>query len=214
MPTKTAKKISKKAIIEEVTLPRSNSSLLHDRRIYIALVVVGLSLLVFYFKSFFIAATVNGMPVFNFELLSRMNKQFRDQTLSQMVNEKLILAEAGKQGIIVTPADIDSKIKAIETSVGGTQTFDSLLAQQGQTRDSVKSQLKLQVVIEKLYANEATVSADEVTKFLEQNKDQLRATESAGQEKEATDTLKQQKLSQVFNDKFGKIKKDAKINIF
>lgn len=208
MPTKTKTKIV------EVVVTEPRFTLLRDRRVYIALVVIGLGLLMFYFKSFFVAATVNGMPVFNFELLSRMNKQFRDQTLSQMVNEKLILAEAAKQGVIVTPADIDIKLKEIEQNVGGAANFDSLLAQQGQTRDSVKSQLKLQVVIEKLYSNEATVSADEVSQFLEQNRDQLRATESAAQEKEATDMLKQQKLSQVFNDKFSKIKKDAKINIF
>lgn len=208
MPVKTKIKTTEEIIVE----PRF--ALLRDRRVYIVLVVIGFGLLVFYFKSFFIAATVNGMPVFNFELLSRMNKQFRDQTLSQMVNEKIILSEAAKQGVIVTPTDIDTKMQEIEQNVGGAATFDSLLAQQGQTRDSVKSQLKLQIVIEKLYSNEATISAEEVSQFLEQSKDSLRATDSAGQEKEATDILKQQKLSQVFNDKFEKIKKDAKINIF
>lgn len=209
MPTQT----KTKTIIEPED-STSNFTLFHDRRFYAALVVVGISLLVFYFKSFFVAATVNGMPVLNFELLYRMNQQYREQTLSQMVNEKLILAEAGKQGVVVTPADIDAKIAEIEQSVGGAATFDSLLAQQGQTRDSVKSQLKLQIVIEKLYSSEATVSAEEVAQLLEQGRDNLRATDSAGQEKEATDMLKQQKLSQVFNEKFGKIKNEAKINIF
>ncbi len=72
----------------------------------------------------------------------------------------------------------------------------------------------IQLAITKLYDKEATVSAEEVSKFIETNKDQLKATDSAGQEKEAYDNLKQQKLSQIFSQKFQQLKQKANIKIF
>ena len=160
------------------------------------------------------AATVNGSPVTNLELQARLNKQFRTQTLTQMINEKIILSEAAKNNAIATDSEVNKKISEIEASVGGAQSLDALLAQQGQTRDSIRQQIRLQLSIEKLYTKDATVSAEEVSKFIEQNKDQLRASDSAGQQKEASDNIKSQKLSQIFSQKFQDLKTKAKVQIF
>lgn len=185
-----------------------------NRKTYLIILVLGLLLLAYYKKNWFIAATVNGSPVTNFELLFQMNAQFKEQTLSQMINEKLILQEARKNNIVITQTDINQKIADIEKSVGGPQILDSLLSQQGQTRDSVKDQMRYLLIRDKLYENEATVSTQEVQDFIDQNNSQMKATESAEQTKEATDIIKQQKIGQLFNEKFANIKKEAKINIF
>ncbi|MDO8577010.1 MAG: SurA N-terminal domain-containing protein [Candidatus Daviesbacteria bacterium] len=185
-----------------------------SKKFYAILIIAGLLLLAIYKKNWFIAASVNGSPVSNLELQMRLNQQFRSQSLTQMVNEKLILNEAAKNSVVVSEADINNKISEIETSVGGPQAFDAMLAQQGLTRQGIRQQIKLQLSIEKLYANEATVSGEEVTKFVEQNKDQLRASDSAGQQKEAFDAIKSQKLTQVFSQKFQDLKAKAKIQIF
>ena len=105
-------------------------------------------------------------------------------------------------------------ISELEKNVGGAQALDNLLTQQGQTKASLKTQLIIQLSIEKLYASQATVSAQEVNEFIAQNQSQLVATDSAGQLKEAQESLKQQKLSQIFNEKFQQIKQSAKIQIF
>lgn len=185
-----------------------------SKKFYLVLIIAGLVLLVMYKKSWFVAATVNGSPVSNLELQMRLNKQFRTQTLTQMINEKIILSEAAKNNATASEAEVNKKILSIETSVGGAQSLDAMIAQQGQTRESIRQQIKLQLSIEKLYANTATVSAEEVTAFLEQNKDQLRATDSAGQQKEAYDAIKNQKLTQTFSQKFQELKQKAKIQIF
>ncbi len=185
-----------------------------SKKFYIVLVITGLLLLAVYKKSWFVAATVNGSPISNLELQMRLNRDFRSQTLTQMINEKIILDEALKNNAVVREADITKKISEIETSLGGAQTLDAMLTQQGQTRTSIRQQIKLQLTIEKLYANDATVSGEEVNKFIEQNKDQLRATDSAGQQKEAYDAIKSQKLTQVFSQKFQDLRTKAKIQIF
>ena len=181
---------------------------------YLIILLIGLLLLASYKKSLFIAATVNGAPITNYELLSKINDQYRKTTLNSMVNEKIITGEASKKGITVSEQDITNKITQLEGNVGGAAALDGLLSQQGQDRTGLRKQIKVQIMIEKMYENEATISAEEVNKFLDQNKDQLQATESAAQAKEATDILKQQKLQKIFTDKFQQLKQNAKIVIF
>lgn len=192
--------------------PASTNKML--RRLIIVVAVIGLAALLYYKRGWFVAASVNGSPISNFELLSRLNSQFKSQMVNQMVNEKLILDEARKQNVIVTEADISQKITEYEQNMGGTEAFNSFLEQQGQTRDSVRQQIRLQLNIEKLYQNEATVSAEEVNKFVAENKAQLIATESAAQYKEAEDVLKQQKLQDTFRTKFQQLRDSAKIEIY
>lgn len=185
-----------------------------SKKFYLILLIVGILLLATYKKGFFLAAIVNGAPITNLELQIKLNQQFRTQTLNQLINEKIILDEARKNNALPTDAEIDKKISELETNVGGKDVLDSLLSQQGQTRETLKNQLRTQLAITKLYDNEATVSAEAVTQFIEQNKDQLRATDSAKQQKEAFDTLKQQKLSQIFSQKFQELRQKANIKIF
>lgn len=185
-----------------------------SKKIYILLVVAGLLILAIYNKSLFIAATVNGSPITNLELQLKLNAQFREQTLNQLVNEKIIMSEAAKNNALPTQSEIDTKIVDLEKSVGGKETLDSLLAQQGQTRIGLRDQVLVQLAISKLYDKEASVSAAEVTEFIESNKEQLRASDSAGMTKEATDAIKQQKLSQIFSQKFQELRQKANIQIF
>lgn len=207
-------KAKSKVALSSVIVKRYFNDYKNNRKTFLVILIIGLLLLAYYKKSLFIAATVNSTPITNFELLSRINQQFRTQMLDQMINEKLITEEARKNGVVVTHQEIAQKITQLESNVGGAQMLDTLLEQQGQTRDSLKSQLAIQLSIEKLYAKDATVSAQEVEDFIAQNADQLRASDSAGQTTEATDLIKQQKLSQIFNEKFQQLKQSAKVTIF
>jgi hypothetical protein len=200
------------------SLPKPNLSQVISYRptkqVYLALVVAVLLIAAAYNKSWFIAATVNGKPITNFELMSRMNTQYREQVLNQIVNEKILLNEAEKNHVVVGKKELDDREKQMVDNVGGKQSFETLLAQQGQTETSFRNQLEVWMTIEKLYDKDASVSADEVNKYIEQNKDQMQSTDSAKQKTEATDAIKQQKLGQIFNDKFQGLKQAAKVTIF
>lgn len=185
-----------------------------SKNFYIVIAVVVILLLVIYKKNWFIAATVNGSPVSNLELQMRLNQNFRTTTLNQLINEKILLSEAAKNNVSVSETEVDKKISEIETSVGGADALNTMLSQQGLNRTSIKPQVKISLIKEKLYSKDATVSAEEVAKFIEQNKDQLRATDSAGQQKEAYEGLKGDKLNQIFSQKFQELRQKAKIQIF
>lgn len=185
-----------------------------NKFVLIGIIIIGLALILSYKKGLLIAATVNGMPITGLEVLQREDAQFHQQTVDQLVQEKLILGEANKKGVKISDAEINTKIAEIEKQVGGASALDSLLAQQGQTRASVREQIKISLSLEKMYSNEASVSAEEVSKFIEQNKEQLQSTEPAEMTKEANNYIRSQKLNQIFSQKFAEIKKAASIKIF
>lgn len=194
--------------------PKRISDFRSSKNFYIILAIVLLLFLAIYKKNWFVAAMVNGTPITNLELQMQLNKQFRSQTLNQMVNEKVILDEARKMAALPTEAEINNKIAELEKNVGGKEVLDNLLSQQGQTRESIRTQIKIQLAITKMYEKQASVSAEEVAKFIQQNSQVLTSTDSASQEKEATETLKNQKLSQIFNQKFQDLKNKARIQLF
>lgn len=194
--------------------PKRISDFRSSKNFYIILAIVLLLFLAIYKKNWFVAAMVNGQPITNLELQMQLNKQFRSQTLNQMVNEKVILDEARKMAALPTEAEINNKIAELEKNVGGKEVLDNLLSQQGQTRESIRTQIKIQLAITKMYEKQASVSAEEVAKFIQQNSQVLTSTDSASQEKEATETLKNQKLSQIFNQKFQDLKNKARIQLF
>jgi len=189
-------------------------SLKSSKKLYLILLIAGVLLLAIYKKEWFIAATVNGSPITNLELQMKLNQQFRNQLLNQLVNEKVILDEARQMNAAPSDLEIATKISELEANVGGAEVLDTLLLQQAQTRVTLKDQIRLQLAIAKLYDKEASVSAEEVAKFLEENRENLQATESAKQEIEAFDLLKQQKLSQIFSQKFQELREKANIKIF
>lgn len=185
-----------------------------SKKIFLVAALCGLALIFVYNRGWFIAATVNSSPITNVELQNRLNEQYREQTLTQMINEKIILDEARKKGILVASTDVNDKIAQLEKNVGGASALDGLLAQQGQTRQQLKEQLSVQLTIEKLYDKDATVSAEEVQQYIDLNKDVLQATTAAEQRQEAEDTLKQQKLSEVFREKFQQLKQQSRVTVY
>lgn len=190
-----------------------NPSFLNKKTILIGVVILLLAL-GFYKKEWFVAATVNGSPITTIELMSRMSRDYKAQALDQVISEKIILAEAKNKDVQVNKQEIDGKISEIEGQFGGAAGLESVLSQQGQTRESLGEQIKIQLTLEKLYSNEATVSSQEVDNFIKESASLLQSTDSAKQKEEAENVLKQQKLSQIFSQKFQELKQKAKIQIF
>src|SRR3989338_10051872 len=118
------------------------------------LIIIGLLILVLLFwlgRNYFIVAYVNGQPVSRFELNSRLNSQFAESVIEQLINERLILSAARQQGIFITSAEIENRIKEIEGNLQGKMTLPEALNLQGLTPNSFRHQLELQLSIEKIF---------------------------------------------------------------
>lgn len=177
----------------------------------IVLVIIGLGI---YKKNLIVAATVNGSLISNLELQTRLNQEYRLRTLEAMIAEKIILQEARKNNVSVSDSDVDQEINKIQESVGGLETLKMLLGQQGQSLESLKSQLKVELTAQKLFSRGAIVSEEEIDKFIKENGSLLAATDSAKKREEAAKALTQQKTNEILSQKFQELKGAAKINIF
>lgn len=185
-----------------------------SKRTLIIIIVVGLLLLAYFKKSWFVAATVNNQPIISIELEQKLNQQYRTQVLNQLINEKIIEQEATKKGVIISPRAISDKIDETEKRYGGSENFNMLLSQQGANKDDFVKQIKLQLMVEKMYSSEIQPTEDEIKQFMEANKNDPEATDEAKFKQTATVAVKQQKLSTVFQTKFQELKTATKVQIF
>lgn len=178
-----------------------------------ALLIVGL--LLWKFKGQFIVAMVNGQPISRWQLNNQLEKKFGDQVLENLINERLILSAIRQKGIFITAGEIDSRMKQIEDRLQERVSLDDALKTQGLSKDDFRRQIEIQLSIEKLFGNESTISAKEADDYYFKNKAAYKdATDTAAVKKDIENTLRQQKMADLFEKWFADIRKDAKIQKF
>ena len=137
------------------------------------------------------------------------------QVLDNIINERLILAATREQGIFVTSAELDERVASIEKKLAGQASLADALAVQGLTPETFKRQLEIQIAIEKLYTNEATVSSKEIEDYIKSNAAYYKdATDPAALREEVNETLRQQQINEKFEPWFSQVKNGAKIQKF
>jgi len=144
----------------------------------------------FYFKQYIVAAVVNNKPIYRFSVVKELESQGGKQALDALVTQELIRQEAQKKNITV-----------LET--------------QGLTREGVKSQLAVQVMLEKLLGDKIQVTDKEVEAAYQEQKEVFAQEKDLSKVKTTIkDTLKNQKLSSEAQKLLQEVKKSAKITYF
>lgn len=180
-------------------------------KIGIGVVVLGLVAFLVMNKGLFVAAVVDGKPIFRWDLNNVLMSRYGSQTLEEMISEQLIAEEAQKAGVTVTQAEMDAKTKSLVASMGGGMTIDQLLQYQGMSRADFDSQLKLQLTVEKLLGKGITVTDDEVAAYIATNSATLTATDEAGMQAEARQAILSQKVNDKLQPWFAAVKTKASI---
>ena len=178
--------------------------------IILSLIVIGI--LIWKFKGYFIVATVNGQPVSRWELNDQLTARFGQQSLDTIINERLIIAAARNKGILISQDDLNNRIKQIEEKLKGTTSLSEALSAQGLTPEMFRKQLEIQLSIEKMFDQEASISTKEVENYITKNNSVYKnATDPAAVQGEVKSILKQQKVSELFENWFTEIRKNASI---
>ena len=178
--------------------------------------VICIAFLLYYFRGIFIAAVVNGEPIYRVQVISELEKQGGKQVLDSLVTEKLILGEAKKKNISVSQEEIASELKKIEDNLSKQgQSIDQVLSLQGMTRESLSQRIRIQKIIEKIVGKDIQVTDKEIDDYLEKNKDTL----PEGQKPEelrvtVKQQLTQQKLGQKVQSWIADLQKNAKTLYF
>jgi parvulin-like peptidyl-prolyl isomerase len=207
----TEKKTDKKAINPLINFSQRP----HLGRNVILIILLVLGLLLWKFKGAFIAAIVNGQPISRWQLNSQLEKKFGDQVLDNLINERLILSAIRQKGIFISTGEIDSRMKQIEGRLQGTISLDDALKTQGLSKDDFRRQIEIQLSIEKLFGNESTLSAKEVDDYYLKNKAAYKdATDTAAVKRDVENTLRQQKMADLFEKWFADVRKSANIQKF
>jgi len=170
--------------------------------------------LVLEYRGILIAASVNGTPISRMSVITEIESQLGAQTLENLINQELIRQKAASSHVEVSTEELGIRISEIEESVAGSgQSLDSLLELQGMTRAILEDQIRTQLMVEKLLAGDIAVSDEEVSTYLEENKEFL-PTDLPEEEvkQEVRSQLEQQKMAERYSTWVTELQNEAQIN--
>jgi foldase protein PrsA len=125
-------------------------------------------------------ATVNGEPITRDEFYQTVlntpsggqpNMALGIQVLEGIINERLLLAEAKREGVLPTDAEITNRLNELRTQVQKQgSNLDQQLQQSGLSPEAVRRDIRRLLIQEKLLTKGITVTDAEVQKYYDQNK--------------------------------------------
>ena len=98
--------------------------------------------------------------------------------LEEMVNEALLSQAAQKQGISATDAEVDARIEDMKKRLGTPELFNRYLASQEVTAAGLREKLRVKILVEKILADKAKVTDQEIKQAYEQNKESFASPET------------------------------------
>ncbi|HLL60293.1 MAG TPA: hypothetical protein VK338_01120, partial [Candidatus Nitrosocosmicus sp.] len=85
---------------------------------------------------------------------------------------------------------------------------------QGQTRDDLKKQIKIQILVEKMFGKDLAVTDKEAQEYFEKNKESYGEATYESKANEIKNGLKNQKLAEKFQSWLEDVKSKAKIKYY
>lgn len=183
--------------------------------ITVLVVVAVLAYLAYTNKSYVIAATVNGQPIYRHTLLLTTEQVHGPMVLEQLINEQVVAQEASKRGLVVTQEDLDTEFQNLKDRYQKEQGVDleAVMQQNGVTRQEVQKNLTPQALQNKLIMSEGIVATDdEVDAFFVSNPTLL--PEDAEEAATARENLKQSLKDQKVQGFLQGLRAKAKIDYY
>ncbi len=181
-----------------------------------ALAIVILGAFLYYFRSIFVAAVVNGQPISRIAIVRETEKQSGKQALNTLIRNTLIEQEARKQNVTVSDKEVDDEMKKVESTLSKQgQKLDQVLSLQGMSRNDLRKLIRLDKLVGKMVGKDVKVSDKDVNDYIEKNKDTLPKDQSEDQiKKSVRERLRQQQLNQKVQSWLSNLQNKAKILYF
>lgn len=179
--------------------------------LFIAVGVVLIVALLYYFRNVFIVATVNGEPITRLAVIKELEAQGGKQVTDSLVTQALIRQDAKAKGVSASQEEIDQEIQTVEELYEQQgQDLEQVLSLRGMSRDDLVSQIELKILLDKLVGN-VEVTEEEVTEFIEQNNEAYGGTLT---EEDVRAQLEDQKLSEKSSEYITNLQETAQIQYF
>lgn len=185
------------------------------KNLFVALAIIIIIIILGLLKGQFVAASVNGEQINRLELVRKLEKREGKRALESLISEKLIMQEAKKKKISVSDEDINREIANIEKTIRDQgQNLDDLLKLQGLTRQQLREEVKIQLILKKL-VGKVEVSDKDIENYIEQNKESIPTGLSEEEIKSQVKTrLEQDKVNQKIQSLVDEFRNKAKIEYF
>ncbi|MCY0881185.1 MAG: SurA N-terminal domain-containing protein, partial [Firmicutes bacterium] len=120
-------------------------------------------------------ATLGNTVIHASSLNNEMAKSYGSETLTNLITQQLITDAAKKDHVTATSADVQTALTSLEQQNGITSEaqLEQALAGSNMTLAQLQSQLKLQVLAQKIAASEVTVTPTEIAQYYAKNKKTL-----------------------------------------
>lgn len=201
--------LSKPEQTVDFTLPAPTGG--NKKIILAALVIAILAGILFATRSWYLAAVINGKPIFRWDLNAVMTQRFGQQSLEGMISESLIEEEGKKQNIEVTATDVTQKEEEIVKNLGGGVKLEDLLKFQGITKADFDQQVKLQLLVQKILGRDIDITDKDVELYISTSSARLTATEPGALKDEARQAILDSKIGEKVQEWFTSLKDKAQI---
>ena len=151
---------------------RKRLKIAYDIAIIVALAVLVTILSLRYVKpDSEVVATVNGETITKDELYQAMLTEGGRQVLDRLITNLLILQEGKRLGITVTDEEIDARIQNLINAnfYGMADSFYQALEQYGLTEESLKKDIKTELILRKIAGEQISISDEEAREYFKAN---------------------------------------------
>ena len=130
--------------------------------------------------------TVNGQKITRAELNKKLTLQYGAQGLSELIDEKLLVEEAGRLKISVDPKEVEARFKSMSANIEPAQ-FEKNLKTMGWTPQELRDLLRRQLLVRGavIADKKIAITDEDAQAFFDKNKERFATPESI-------------KLSQIF----------------
>jgi len=124
--------------------------------------------------------SVNNYKISRADVEKRMNANYFNKTLQDIIDESLILQEAKKNNIKVEDKEISERLNSIISNFKNKSDFNKTLSSINLTEKQYKEMLKDQILIEKtvIAIKKIEITDEDVKKFYDSNKEKFSSPQS------------------------------------
>ena len=185
---KTEKKVSKAVKVPSVKIKKPNikfqkpniKKISSSKGFKTFLTVLGvivafilIDLFVQYLNNGYSAAVVEGKRILRNEYIKELETAYGATVIDQLIDEEIIKIEAAKAGVEATDEEVNKQLETLIESVGGKETYETVLQQNNIDEEELKDQIRLSILANKVLGPTVEYTEDDLKSFFNQYSAQL-----------------------------------------
>lgn len=114
-------------------------------------------------------AKVGDVLITQADLDEALNKQYGSATLDALIQDKIVVLEAEKQGVVASEEEVNKQLNTVMEQQGGEEAFNAALASSNMTIEDFKKNLNSFVLASKLIEKQVDTSDKALQAYLSAN---------------------------------------------